>query len=79
MSCLVFLLFAIAFALLWIFGSTDMAMLFMGIMSTFMFFHLSSTSIGNMANGNKVDPVNDLAWKLIMIILATVGFMVYIL
>lgn len=79
MSCLVFLLFVIAFALLWIFGGTDMAMLFIGIMSTFMFFHLSFISIGNMANGNKVDPVNDLAWKLVMIILATVGFMVYIL
>jgi hypothetical protein len=79
MSCLVFLLFVIAFALLWIFGSTDMAMLFMGIMSTFMFFHLSFISIGNMANGNKVDPVNDLVWKLVMIILATMGFMVYIL
>lgn len=79
MSCLVFLLFVIAFALLWIFGGTDMAMLFMGIVSTFMFFHLSFISIGKMANGNKVDPVNDLAWKLAMIILATVGFMVYIL
>lgn len=79
MSCLVLLVFAIAFALLWILGGTDMAMLFMGIMSTFMFLHLSFTSIGNMANGNKVDPVNDVIWKLFMMILATVGFMVYIL
>lgn len=73
------LLFAIALALLWILGGTDMAMLFMGIMCTFMFLHLSFTSTGNMANGNKVDPVNDVVWKLVMMVLATVGFMVYIL
>ena len=79
MSCLVFLIIAIAFALIWIFGGTDMAMLFMGIMGTFMFLHLSFTSIMNTSAGNKIDPVNDVVWKLIMIVLATVGFMVYLL
>lgn len=71
------IIFVICVVLIWIFGGFKSFLLTFSIFSLLMYFNITLTSLANAFISRGENTVNDIAWRILFIMMASIGLGVY--